>query len=316
MRDCTGLARSIRLLRLFRSEQTDPERYYSSIAEDAIHRTAPFSILDELNCYFDSAAEPNNVHLEVWLPGHLCPEKLGMAAAAAAADVPAVRARRAPGAWWRANSAWQFPLESDIDPVSVAGWRNDAELDSARARFLSSAPDLDRSPPFRLLLAQGPQWDSVILSAHHAAFDGRSCLRLLSPDRGSVQRGTATRRARPRSRQRCRCAVRGPGSPAPRREHITGKRAAAARAAHGADSAPARGAARGSGRAGLRSAPARVARGSSAKETARRIARYRQRPAHRRAHRDHHAVEHGTAPADWADQDQHARGHPATRSRR
>lgn len=38
MRDCTGLARSIRLLRLFRSEQTDPERYYSSIAEDAIQQ--------------------------------------------------------------------------------------------------------------------------------------------------------------------------------------------------------------------------------------------------------------------------------------
>ena len=61
-------------------------------------RTGPFSILDELNCYFDSAAEPNNVHLEVWLPGHLSPEKLGTAAAAAAADVPAARARRAPGA--------------------------------------------------------------------------------------------------------------------------------------------------------------------------------------------------------------------------
>ena len=143
-------------------------------------RTGPFSILDELNCYFDSAAEPNNVHLEVWLPGHLSPEKLGTAVAAAAADVPAARARRAPGAWWRASYAWQFPLESDIDPVSVTCWRNDTELDSARARFLAAAPELHRSPPFRLLLARGPQWDSVILNAHHAAFDGRSCLRLLS----------------------------------------------------------------------------------------------------------------------------------------
>ncbi|MGH3247807.1 MAG: hypothetical protein ACRDOI_16630, partial [Trebonia sp.] len=51
----------------------------------------PFSILDELNCYFDSVAEPNNVHLEVWLPGRLSPERLGAAAAAVIADVPAAR---------------------------------------------------------------------------------------------------------------------------------------------------------------------------------------------------------------------------------
>ena len=38
MRDSTGLARSIRLLRLFRSEQADPERYYAIIAEDAIQQ--------------------------------------------------------------------------------------------------------------------------------------------------------------------------------------------------------------------------------------------------------------------------------------
>lgn len=38
MRDGTGLGRSVRLLRLFRSEQTDPERYYTVIAEDAIQQ--------------------------------------------------------------------------------------------------------------------------------------------------------------------------------------------------------------------------------------------------------------------------------------
>ena len=277
-------------------------------------RTAPFGILDELNCYFDSAAEPNNVHLEAWLPGHLSPEQLGTAVVTAMADVPAARARRAPGAWWRASYAWQFPLESDIDPVSVTSWRNDAELDSARARFLAAAPELHRSPPFRLLLAQGPRWDSVILNAHHAAFDGRSCLRLLSLIADRYSGGQPREAARPRSRQRRRRAVRGPGSPAPGRERITGNRAAAARAAHRADSVPARGAARGPGRAGLRRQPARMARGPSAKETARRIAGHRQRPARRRSDPDHHAVEHGTGPAAGADPDQHAHGHPATRS--
>ncbi len=139
----------------------------------------PFSVVDELNCYFDSPAEPNNVQLEAWLSGHLSPERLRAAVAAVLADVPASRARRAAGAWWRAGYAWEFPADADIDPVSVAGWRNDGELDDARGRFLAAAPDLDRSPPFRLLLAQGPAWDSLILNAHHAAFDGRSCLRLL-----------------------------------------------------------------------------------------------------------------------------------------
>ena len=139
----------------------------------------PFSVLDELNCYFDAPAEPNNVQLEAWLSGHLRPERLRAAVTAVLAAVPAARARRAAAGWWRAGYAWEFPPGADADPVSLTGWRDEAELDAARVRFLAAAPDLDRSPPFRLLLAQGPEWDSLILNAHHAAFDGRSCVRLL-----------------------------------------------------------------------------------------------------------------------------------------
>ena len=139
----------------------------------------PFSMLDELNCYFDSPAEPNNVHLEAWLSGHLQPDLLRSAVSATLAGLPAARARRAAGPWWHAGYTWEFPPETDADPVSISDWRTEAELDSARARFLAAAPALDRSPPLRLLLARGPEWDSLILNAHHAAFDGRSCLRLL-----------------------------------------------------------------------------------------------------------------------------------------
>jgi NRPS condensation-like uncharacterized protein len=164
----------------------------------------PFSVVDELNCYLDSPAEPNNVQLEVWLPGHLGQERLRAAVTAVLADAPKARARRAAGPRWRAGYAWEFPPEADTDPVSVTGWRTEAELGAARTRFLAAAPELDRSPPFRLLLAQGPGWDSLILNAHHAAFDGRSCVRLLRliaarygggqrreapvPERGSVAR--------------------------------------------------------------------------------------------------------------------------------
>jgi NRPS condensation-like uncharacterized protein len=140
----------------------------------------PFSIVDELNCYLDSPAEPNNVHLEAWLPGHLSPDGLRAAVRAALARSPQARSRRAAGAWWRASYAWESPSQADVDPVTVVGWQDEAELDAARAGFLAAAPPLDRAPLFRLLLARGPDWDSLILNAHHAAFDGRSCLHLLS----------------------------------------------------------------------------------------------------------------------------------------
>ncbi len=38
----TGLARSFRLFRLFRAEQTDPETYYSSLAEDTVEQIAQY----------------------------------------------------------------------------------------------------------------------------------------------------------------------------------------------------------------------------------------------------------------------------------
>ena len=135
--------------------------------------------MDELNCYFDSPAEPNNVHVEIWLPGHLHPDRLRDAVTAVLAVQPRAGARRADRSWWRRGYAWESPPQADVDPVSTVRWRTDADLDLARARFLATAPPLDRSPPFRLLLARGPGRDSLILNAHHAAFDGRSCLRLL-----------------------------------------------------------------------------------------------------------------------------------------
>jgi arabinofuranan 3-O-arabinosyltransferase len=140
----------------------------------------PFGIVDELSCYFDSAAEPNNVHLEVSLPGRLGADELRMAVRRVLAAQPKARARRVPGGWWRRQYAWEFPPPSGhVDAVEVAIWRGTKELDSVRGRFLAAAPPLDHSPPFRLLLARGPEQDSLILNAHHAAFDGHSCLLLL-----------------------------------------------------------------------------------------------------------------------------------------
>jgi arabinofuranan 3-O-arabinosyltransferase len=139
-----------------------------------------FGLVDELTCYFDSPAEPGNVHVEVWLSGQLDPDRLREATTAMLAGQPRARARRAPGSPWHSGYTWEFPPRADHDPVSVISWQEVAELDAARNRFLAAAPPLDRSPPFRLLLARGPGRDSLILNAHHAAFDGHSCLRLVS----------------------------------------------------------------------------------------------------------------------------------------
>jgi SAM-dependent methyltransferase len=38
----TGLLRSVRLFRLFRAEQTDPEQFYTSLAEDAVRQVAEY----------------------------------------------------------------------------------------------------------------------------------------------------------------------------------------------------------------------------------------------------------------------------------
>jgi NRPS condensation-like uncharacterized protein len=138
----------------------------------------PFDVLDELACYHDSPAEPINVHIELWLPGHVDAARLSEAVSTVLADQPRTRVRRTAGTW-RRWFTWEFPATVDVDPVSVTTWRSEEELNSARVRFLSVAPPLDRSPPFRILLACGPDRDSLILNAHHAAVDGRSCLRLL-----------------------------------------------------------------------------------------------------------------------------------------
>ena len=149
----------------------------------------PFAVLDELASYHDSPAEPMNVHVELWPPGHLDPRRLAEAVATLLAGEPRARARRAAGGWWRRGYTWEFPAEADLDPVSTTTWQTAKELDEIRVRFLSTAPPVDSSPPFRLLLARGPERDSLILNASHVALDGRSCLRLLQSIAGQYSTG-------------------------------------------------------------------------------------------------------------------------------
>ena len=140
---------------------------------------SPFGLIDELNCYYDTPAEPNNIHLEVQLAGSLDYQVLRQAVAGALAAAPRARGRMAVGRAFQRRYTWEFPPVPDADPLSRATWSDEDELAAARVRFLASAPSLRASPPVRLLLASGPDASCVILNAHHAAMDGMSSLELL-----------------------------------------------------------------------------------------------------------------------------------------
>jgi NRPS condensation-like uncharacterized protein len=141
-------------------------------------RRVPFGIADQLSCYYDTPAEPCNVHIEVRVPAHLDPAALRRATAAALAAQPRALVRRAARGWWR-RYAWEVPRRPDCDPLTAATWAEETELARERARFLAVAPPLGSSPPVRILLASGPGEDRIILNAHHAALDGISCLDLV-----------------------------------------------------------------------------------------------------------------------------------------
>jgi NRPS condensation-like uncharacterized protein len=140
----------------------------------------PFSMVDELSCYFDVPAEPNNVHLEVRIPGQLDYPVLHDAVTAALAKQSRASGRRATWRKLQPRFFWEHPPALDLDPVSRITWADEAELNRSRQEFMSSAPPLDCAPPVRVLVAAGPSAVHVILNVHHAAMDGISCLELLS----------------------------------------------------------------------------------------------------------------------------------------
>jgi NRPS condensation-like uncharacterized protein len=140
---------------------------------------SPFGLVDELSCYYDTPAEPNNVHLEVLVPGPVDHLALRQAVSGAIAAAPRAHGRMAAGRAFRRRYVWEFPPVPDVDPLSHATWSDERELAAVRAGFLASSPPLHTSPPVRLLLASGPGASCVILNAHHAALDGMSSLELL-----------------------------------------------------------------------------------------------------------------------------------------
>ncbi len=139
----------------------------------------PFTRVDELGCWFDDPAEPNNIHLELHLSGHLDPDRLRHAVLATLAAHPLARARRNRWHGWHRRLHWEIAEGPDVPPVTPVAWSDETELAARRGRFLDGTPPLDLAPPLRVAHAVGPTWDAVIVNIHHAAMDGVSGLRLL-----------------------------------------------------------------------------------------------------------------------------------------
>lgn len=139
----------------------------------------PFTIIDEVECYFDTTHEPANVPLEVRVPFHLDQAAFRAAVLAALTASPRASARRVRPGLLSRSYYWERPAQFDVDPVSCSAFADERELTAQRDAFTAQSPPLDQSPVVRLLLASGPGGDCVILNGHHAAMDGSSWLELL-----------------------------------------------------------------------------------------------------------------------------------------
>lgn len=138
-----------------------------------------FSVTDEVSCYFDTAAEPANVHLELHLPGQLDRTLFRHAAITAIMANRRASSRRAAFSALATRFWWERPAQLDTDPVQFATYADASDLAARRDAFLARSPSIDSCPPASLLLASGPQGDFVILNGHHAAMDGVAWLELL-----------------------------------------------------------------------------------------------------------------------------------------
>jgi hypothetical protein len=151
----------------------------------------PFTPIEELDLYLESAADPSLIQLETLVQGHLDPAALESALAGALAADPAARRHLAAASPWRRRLHWEAAAPDapaagarsrpgrDARPLTVATWRTTGQLAALR-EWVSAWPIPLRDRAVRLILAIGPEHDVVILQTHHAAFDGISSLALLS----------------------------------------------------------------------------------------------------------------------------------------
>ncbi len=140
----------------------------------------PLNVVDQLIFYLDRLPDPWSVHCEVRVPGRLDDARVAVAASEATRLHPLARARLAGFTRRDRRLFWEIADRVDSVPLTVVDCPDDEALCEARSRLLSRRVDLSAAPPFALLLAHGPEGDSLILNLNHVAGDGISSYRLMA----------------------------------------------------------------------------------------------------------------------------------------
>ncbi|MCT9083175.1 condensation protein [Streptomyces fulvoviolaceus] len=179
----------------------------------------PFPVVDEVSRHCLQEEEPETVHIEVHLPGHLDPARLRKGFTEALGRHPRILMREVPGGWYRRRYEWELTAGADVEVVSFPSPGRNA-LRDARTRALVEAPPLSVSPPIRLEVVEGvgraegseatdivglqapkgrgavsiggsaagrdqpplsrSQMTVLFLTINHTALDGPACLRILA----------------------------------------------------------------------------------------------------------------------------------------
>jgi NRPS condensation-like uncharacterized protein len=139
----------------------------------------PLNLLDELYLNLDRRPEPWTVHYEVRVRQQLETERLADAIAAAAGRHPLARARLASWRFQDCSYDWEIADALTRIPLTVVVCGDEQALAKERDRLFTTSPSLEEAPPFTLVLARGPDWDSVLLNLNHSAGDGVSAARLM-----------------------------------------------------------------------------------------------------------------------------------------
>ena len=138
------------------------------------------NLLDDCFPNIDREDAPWSIHLELQVEGQIEVERLERAVRHAMLTHPIARARLLPYGATSTRYEWEIGKEIDELPLGVIRIRSLADLDVERERLLGESLALDQAPPFRIVLAQCPDGDRLLIHLHHALADGLSTLRLLN----------------------------------------------------------------------------------------------------------------------------------------
>lgn len=123
----------------------------------------PLNIYDELLFHFDEPSSPLVQQMEVRLAPQLNPELLQAAILSAAQAHPIMQASMAPYSANDSQFFWQYAEPLQEAPLQVKTATNDDEVAALRDDFYSGAISLIEAPPFRCLLVQVDNDESILM---------------------------------------------------------------------------------------------------------------------------------------------------------